>query len=83
MKWPKWGRNKDGSAIECDRDEDCPFPQACCPHPIIPGQKFCCTGWGQRIMVPAYARQQIAPASIEDLKDNNREDGAWGKNNDF
>lgn len=59
LRWPKWGKRKDGSAIDCETDNDCPFPYACCNHPIIPGQKFCCTGWGQRIMVPAYARQEI------------------------
>ena len=37
FKWPNWSRRKDGSAIECETDSDCPFPQACCPHPIIPG----------------------------------------------
>ena len=83
LKWPKWGLKKDGSSIDCERDEDCPFPQACCPHPIIPGQKFCCTGWGQRIMVPAYARQEIS-SNFDDLKDNNKdEDASWGKNNNF
>lgn len=38
FKWPNWARRKDGSAVECETDADCPFPQACCPHPIIPGQ---------------------------------------------
>ena len=37
FKWPNWARRKDGSAIQCETDADCPFPQACCPHPIIPG----------------------------------------------
>jgi len=59
LKWPNWAKRK-GEAIECERDEDCQFPQACCPHPIVPGDKFCCTGWTQRIMVPAYARQVAA-----------------------
>lgn len=59
LKWPSWAKRK-GEAIECERDEDCQFPQACCPHPLIPGDKFCCTGWTQRIMVPAYAKQTAA-----------------------
>ena len=59
LKWPNWAK-KGGEAIECETDEDCQFPQACCPHPIIPGDKFCCTGWTQRIMVPAYAKQTAA-----------------------
>mmetsp|Transcript_8020 Transcript_8020/g.13336 ORF Transcript_8020/g.13336 Transcript_8020/m.13336 type:complete len:288 (+) Transcript_8020:112-975(+) len=69
MKWPTWGRRKDGSAIECESDQDCPFPQACCPHPIIPGQRFCCTGFGRRIMVPAYARQEIS-GGMDDADDS-------------
>lgn len=60
LKWPTWSKRRDGSAIDCETDKDCPFPQACCAHPIIPGQKFCCTGWGRRIMVPAYAYQEAA-----------------------
>ncbi len=59
LMWPTWAKRRDGSAIECEVDADCQFPQACCPHPIIPGDKFCCTGWTQRIMVPAYQRQLI------------------------
>eukprot|EP01036_Dinobryon_divergens_P022420 gene22420-30672_t len=66
FKWPNWARRKDGSAVECETDADCPFPQACCPHPIIPGQHFCCTGWGQRIMIPAYARQEISGSPLEE-----------------
>ena len=44
FKWPNWARRKDGSAVECETDSDCPFPQACCPHPIIPGRSsfYCC-----------------------------------------
>lgn len=59
LKWPKWAKRRDGSAISCETDQDCQFPQACCPHPIIPGDKFCCTGFGLRIMVPAYQRREI------------------------
>lgn len=58
MKWPKWSRDKRGNAIPCASDTDCPFPQTCCDHPIIPRErKYCCTGWGQRQMIPAYVHQ--------------------------
>eukprot|EP01041_Mallomonas_annulata_P001651 gene1651-3194_t len=59
FKWPKFSRTKDGNRIKCEMDSDCPFPQACCPHPIIPGDKFCCTGWGSRVLVPQYCPQEI------------------------
>jgi hypothetical protein len=64
LMWPTWAKKRDGSAIQCKVDADCQFPQACCPHPIIPGDKFCCTGWTQRIMVPAYARQMAKTSTI-------------------
>jgi len=57
--WPTWARRRDGGVIECLTDEDCVFPQACCPHPILPGKKFCCTGTGQRILVPQYCPQEL------------------------
>jgi hypothetical protein len=28
---------------------------ACCIHPILPGEKFCCSGWSRPLMVPQYA----------------------------
>lgn len=74
LNWPTWSRKKDGSAIPCYTDSDCPFPQACCDHPIIPGDKFCCTGWGQRVMVPAYARQFIKTGNFEDQKEGGKDD---------
>ncbi len=64
LKWPKWAKRRDGSAISCETDQDCQFPQACCPHPIIPGDKFCCTGFGLRIMVPAYQRREITSNNV-------------------
>ena len=77
LQWPTWAKKRDGSAVECEVDSDCAFPQACCPHPIIPGDKFCCTGWTQRIMVPAYQRQLIqADIMGRDQEGNNGEDGA-------
>ena len=57
--WPTWTRNQDGNVMLCETDEDCIFPQACCPHPILPGKKFCCTGTGQRILVPQYCPQEL------------------------
>ena len=43
IKWPQWFK-KNGKRIKCEKDEDCMFPQACCHHPIVPGDKFCCLG---------------------------------------
>lgn len=63
FKWPVWSKRKDGTAIKCKTDQDCQFPQACCNHPIVPGDKFCCTGFGRRIMVPAYQGQVIQSKS--------------------
>lgn len=59
FKWPIWAKSKSGNIIQCETDQDCQFPQACCPHPILPGDKFCCTGFGRRAMVPAYATRAI------------------------
>lgn len=62
FKWPIWAKRKNGSVIQCETDQDCQFPQACCPHPILPGDKFCCTGFGRRAMVPAYQTRAITVA---------------------
>ena len=59
FKWPIWAKTKSGGVIKCETDQDCQFPQACCPHPILPGDKFCCTGFGRRAMTPAYATRSI------------------------
>ncbi|RYH21469.1 hypothetical protein EON65_20625 [archaeon] len=59
FKWPVWTRRKDGSAVECESDKDCLVPQACYSHPILPGQKYCCTGWTQRVMVPKYVKAKM------------------------
>lgn len=59
LKWPIWSKRKDGSAIKCEKDSDCVFPQACCQHPVLPGEKFCCTGFGRRVLVPAYATIKV------------------------
>jgi hypothetical protein len=53
LKWPNWTITKTGSRITCVRDEECAIPETCCHHPIVPGEKFCCTGWGRRKLVPA------------------------------
>lgn len=58
LKWPEWTK-KNGQRIECKTDKDCRFPEACCHHPIIPGNKFCCTGYKKRILEPAYIVQVI------------------------
>ena len=59
LKWPIWSKNKSGGMIKCEVDEDCQFPQACCQNPFLLGEKFCCTGLGQRAMVPAYQGQEV------------------------
>lgn len=78
LMWPTWARRRDGSAVTCVVDSDCPFPQACCPHPIIPGDKFCCTGWTQRVMVPAYALQQAKTNTL--TRDEQKEQDENGGN---
>ena len=54
IHWPKWTKTRNGNRIDCRVDEDCLFPQTCCIHPILPGEKFCCTGFGKRRLIPAY-----------------------------
>lgn len=57
--WPKWSL-KNNKLTECKSDKDCPFPQACCHHPIIPTKKFCCTGgYKIRKLEPAYITQEV------------------------
>jgi hypothetical protein len=36
LDWPVWAK-KNGDFIQCESDEDCKFPQTCCPDPIVPG----------------------------------------------
>ena len=58
-KWPVWTM-KNGKRIQCKTDDDCKFPQSCCHHPIIPGDKFCCSGgYKQRVMKHSYIPQEI------------------------
>lgn len=59
LKWPNFSRSKNGKRVACKVDSDCPFPQACCLHPILPGERFCCSGWGKRALVPQYCPQEI------------------------
>jgi hypothetical protein len=75
FKWPKWATRRDGSMMECDTDKDCPVPLTCCTHPIVPGPKFCCSGWGQRMMVPAYVREEILANRAQQNSGGNREEG--------
>lgn len=56
--YPRWLRNKGGSAIECGKDEDCPFPSSCCNDPFFPSQ-YCCYGWNHRKLEYAYAYKTI------------------------
>jgi hypothetical protein len=53
--WPRWLKDRQGRRKPCKVPEDCPFPLDCCIHPILPGEKFCCSGWGRRMLVPQYA----------------------------
>ena len=70
IQWPKWAKNRNGGLTRCESDRDCPVPQACCPHPIIPGEKFCCTGFGKRILEPAYVPQEaLAPRTPDSRED--------------
>jgi hypothetical protein len=57
--WPKWIQ-KNGIRKQCITDSDCKFPSACCNHPIIPGNKYCCTGgYKKRELVKAYIYQPV------------------------
>jgi hypothetical protein len=54
LPWTKWIVDKNGNRKECIVDSDCPFPYACCHHPILPGTKYCCSGWNKRKLIPKY-----------------------------
>jgi len=57
--WPIWVK-KQGVKIKCNKDSDCLFPQACCNHPIIPGDNFCCNGgYKVRQLEYAFANKKI------------------------
>lgn len=57
--WPIWVK-KNNVKLKCKVDDDCLFPQACCHHPIIPGDKFCCNGgYKKRILKYAFIGQEI------------------------
>lgn len=61
--WPTWMYNRNGR-ISCIKDSDCPVPSVCCVHPVLPGEKHCCTGFGHRKQVKlAYLYNYIQPAS--------------------
>jgi hypothetical protein len=74
LKWPIWSK-RNGGLQKCETDRDCPVPQACCPHPLLPGDKFCCTGFGRRVMEPAYAPQEaVVRRDIDGDQDRANED---------
>ena len=59
---------------------------ACCPHPILPHKRFCCTGTGQRILVPQYCPQELMSDDMprgEREAENEKKDGPlWGNPGD-
>ena len=59
LPWPKYRFDKNGFKIKCKRDEDCPFPERCCEDPIFPADNFCCTNYGTRKLIPAYAKTRM------------------------
>ena len=59
--WPTWMYNRKGR-IPCIKDSDCPVPSVCCVHPVLPGEKHCCTGFGHKPqMKVAYLYNYIQP----------------------
>jgi hypothetical protein len=70
LPWPIWSRKRNGSKIHCVADNDCVFPQTCCVDPILPGEKFCCTGFGRRRLIPAYAFLAITSTRYDDDHDD-------------
>lgn len=45
LKLPLWHK----SEIECETDEDCPYPYACCHDPFFPlKDKYCCINYKPR-----------------------------------
>lgn len=73
---PKFTRRRDGSLISCQADDDCPQPLTCCPGFLSNGERFCCSGWGERVLVPSYQyltlKNEIPPPEEERWKDGNR-----------
>jgi hypothetical protein len=76
LKWPKWSKNRQGKVTKCKVNDDCPFPEACCPHPILPGDKFCCTGFGNRMLIPKYQTQEayVRRDQVDTSGDDRRDD---------
>jgi hypothetical protein len=58
LKLPSWHK----SEIECETDEHCPHPYACCHDPFFPlKDKYCCINYKPRNvkLKPAYILNYI------------------------
>lgn len=64
LPWPKWVL-RNHRRLPCKKDSDCPFPATCCVHPLLPGEKQCCTGFGNRALVKKYILGYIPPNAGE------------------
>lgn len=60
LKWPIWTKDKNGRVKKCRIDSDCLFPAACCAHPFLEGDNFCCTNWNKRTLEKQYIAQEIS-----------------------
>jgi len=64
--YPRWIKNrKDKSRVSCVKDEDCPFPSACCNDPFFP-YEYCCYGWNKRKLQYAYSRNIIQKSQVKE-----------------
>jgi hypothetical protein len=60
--YPRWSVGvieKNGNKIKCKKDEDCPFPSACCIEPFFVFDEYCCYGWNRRKLEYAYIYNTI------------------------
>lgn len=67
---PKYAKKEDGGLVLCTSDEDCPFPLTCCPGFRQTGERFCCSGWGERVMTPAYVMNPLLSDQPTGAKDS-------------